>query len=81
MILKVRDPGENMAFNMIANTATLIESSIAAAANSNVGIPLATPYPTSLNLNRQGTTTAGDTEAIIEPSKNPVETKYSWTIG
>lgn len=71
IILNVKEPDENIAFNIIANTATLIESSIAAAATTNVGIPFETPYPTSRSLKRQGTTTAGDTDAIIEPNRKP----------
>lgn len=45
-------------------------SSIPATAIIKVGIPLATPYPFVLSLKRQGTTTAGDTAAIIDPNKS-----------
>lgn len=41
-------------------------SSIPATAMINVGIPLATPYPFDRRRKRQGTTTAGDTAAIID---------------
>lgn len=44
MILKVAEPPvEKRALRIIANTATLTESSMAAEANNNVGIPFATP--------------------------------------
>lgn len=46
---------------------------MAAAANNKVGIPLETPQPTSRSLNKQGTTTAGDTDAIIDPKRKPAE--------
>ena len=39
-----------------------------ATAMIKVGIPLATPYPLVLSLKRHGTTTAGDTAAIMEPN-------------
>lgn len=42
-MLYVTEPVENIALRMIAKTATLTESSMAAAAKRSVGIPLETP--------------------------------------
>lgn len=42
-MFQVTDPVENMAFNIIENTATLTESSMAVAARTSVGMPLETP--------------------------------------
>lgn len=63
------DDSVNMILLIIPNIATLAASSIPATANTRVGIPFATPYPLDLNLKRHGTTTAGETAAIIDPSK------------
>lgn len=76
IILNVVEPVENIALRIMANTATLTESSMAAAATTIVGIPFETPYPTSLSRNKHGTTTAGDTDAIIEPKRNPEKKKH-----
>lgn len=43
IMLKVKFPDENMVFKMMANIATLMESSIAVEAKINVGIPFETP--------------------------------------
>lgn len=43
MMLKVVEPVENIALRIIANTATLTESSMAAAATTIVGMPFETP--------------------------------------
>lgn len=48
------------------NAMTDSASSIPATAMIKVGMPLATPYPLDFKRNRHGTTTAGDTAAIID---------------
>lgn len=53
-------------------TATEVASPMLATAMISVGIPLATPYPFERNLNKQGTTTAGATAAMIVPVMIPI---------
>jgi hypothetical protein len=59
-------PDVNMILCMMPKMATDAASSMPDTAMISVGIPFATPYPFFRSLNRQDTTTAGDTAAMTD---------------
>lgn len=71
----VTDALENMIEETMPKIATLAASSTPDTANTRVGIPLDTPYPLPRRRNKHGTITAGDTAAIMDPSRNAVKKK------